>query len=197
MAGVSETIVREFFELHDFVVRQYRKYVAAMRDDDEVDFLVLNPAPIPGAGPLPFLLESEDLKRVERALVVIKAWHTETFGPGVLASNPEIFRFLEKKSFQQALTAFGEGKAALKIMIIPALPQDAQLREKSLEFIRSKGIDAVITFRTILAEVLNQVETNRNYQKSDLLQTLRILKQYSFLRDPQMELFKPKRASKK
>ena len=143
------------------------------------------------------MLESEDLKRVERALVVIKAWHTETFGPGVLTSNPELFRFLEKKSFQQALTAFGEGKPALKIMIIPALPHDAQLREKSLEFIRSKGIDAVISFRTILAEVLNQVEPNRNYQKSDLLQTLRILKQYSFLRDPQLELFKPKRTPKK
>jgi hypothetical protein len=197
MAGVSETIVREFFELHDFVVRQYRKYVAAMRDDDEVDFLVLNPAPAPGNGALPFVLESEDLKRVERALVVIKAWHTETFGPGVLTSNPELFRFLEKKSFQQALTAFGEGKSPMKIMVIPALPHDAQLREKSLEFIRSKGIDAVISFRTILAEVLNQVEPNRNYQKSDLLQTLRILKQYGFLRDPQLELFKPKRTPKK
>jgi len=158
---------------------------------------VLNPAPIPGNGPLPFLLESGDLKRVERALVVIKAWHTETFSLGVLTSNPDIFRFLQKKSFQQALTAFGEGKPALKIMIIPALPQDTQLREKSLEFIRAQGIDAVITFRTILAEVLNQVEPNRNYQKSDLLQTIRILKQYSFLRDPQLELFKPKRSPKK
>jgi hypothetical protein len=197
MAGISETIVREFFELHEFVVRQYRKYVAATRDDDEVDFLVLNPAPAPGNGPLPFLLESGDLKRVQRALVMIKAWHTETFGPGVLSSTPELFRFLEKSSFQQALRSFGEGTPPLKIMVIPALPHDAQLREKSLEHIRSKGIDAVISFRTILAEVLNQVELNRNYQKSDLLQTLWILKQYGFLRDPQLELFKPRRSRQK
>jgi len=197
MAGISETIVREFFELNEFVVRQYRKYVAATRGDDEVDFLVLNPAPATGNGSLPFLLESGDVKRVERALVVIKAWHTETFGPGVLTSTPELFRFLEKKSFQQALTAFGEGRPPLKIMVIPSLPHDAQLREKSLEFIRSKGIDAVISFRTILAEVLNQVEASRNYQKSDLLQTLWILKQYGLLREPQLELFKPKKARQK
>ena len=197
MAGISETIVREFFELNEFVVRQYRKYVAATRGDDEVDFLVLNPAPATGNGSLPFLLESGDVKRVERALVVIKAWHTETFGPGVLTSTPELFRFLEKKSFQQALTAFGEGRPPLKIMVIPSLPHDAQLREKSLEFIRSKGIDAVISFRTILAEVLHQVEASRNYQKSDLLQTLWILKQYGLLREPQLELFKPKKARQK
>jgi len=197
MAGVSETIVREFFELHDFVLRQYRKYVAATREDDEIDFLVLNPAPARADSALPFLLESADLKRVERALVVIKAWHTESFGPGVLTSNPELFRFLDKKSFQQALTAFGEGRPALKILVIPSLPQDAHLREKSLELLRSKGIDAVISFHTILAEVLNQLEPNRNYQKSDLLQTFWILKQYGFLREPQLELFRPRKAVRK
>src|SRR6185369_11860639 len=44
MAAVSETIVREYFELHGFFVRQQRKYIApARREDDEVDFFVLNP----------------------------------------------------------------------------------------------------------------------------------------------------------
>jgi hypothetical protein len=31
---------------------------------------------------------------------------------------------------------------------------------------------------------------NRNYQKSDLLQIIRILKNYDLMREPQMELFK-------
>ena len=37
MAG-SETIVREYFELHDFFVRQNRKHIAPKREDDEIDF---------------------------------------------------------------------------------------------------------------------------------------------------------------
>ena len=28
MSSVSETIVREYFELHEFLVRQHRKYIA-------------------------------------------------------------------------------------------------------------------------------------------------------------------------
>ena len=54
-------------------------------------------------------------------------------------------------------------------------------------------LDAVIPFRTMLADLIENVEANRNYQKSDLLQTIRILKNYVFFKDPQMELFRSKR----
>jgi hypothetical protein len=47
-----------------------------------------------------------------------------------------------------------------------------------------------------LPELIASVATNRNYQKSDLLQTLRLLKNYELLKEPQME-FKWKRRSKK
>ena len=39
---------------------------------------------------------------------------------------------------------------------------------------------------------VEKTEINRNYQKSDLHQIIRILKNYGFLREPQMELFKVK-----
>ena len=45
----------------------------------------------------------------------------------------------------------------------------------------------------MLVELLGLVKTNRNYEKSDLLQTLRILKNYGFIKDPQMELFTKRR----
>jgi hypothetical protein len=54
----------------------------------------------------------------------------------------------------------------------------------------------VISFRSILQELIASVATNRNYQKSDLLQTLRLLKNYELLKEPQME-FKWKRRTKK
>jgi hypothetical protein len=194
MAAVSETIVREYFELHEFLVRQHRKFVSPTRgEDDEIDFFVLNPHPREPNAERPFILTSENLPSIARAIVVVKGWHTETFSPARLANTPEIFRFVEPKVFQQAARAFGKDGTPLKILIVPALPQDNEARAQSIALLREKGIDAVIPFQTMLAELINKTESNRNYQKSDLLQIIRILKTYDFFREPQLELFKPKR----
>jgi len=197
MSAVSEIIVREYFELHEFLIRQARKYIAqTKREDDDIDFFVLNPLATKRAGDQPFMLASEDLKHIERAIVVVKGWHTETFSSARLESTPEIFRFVGTKVFQQAAKVFGENGAPLKILVIPALPLEAKARDESIALLRAKGVDAVIPFRTMLADLIAQTEPNRNYQKSDLLQTIRILKNYDFFKEPQLELFKPKRRKK-
>src|SRR5262249_33083902 len=103
-----------------------------------------------------------------------------------------LFRFLEKKAFQKMVAEFQQGGALRRILVVPALPADAQARDQSVEILRSKGIDAVLSFRTMLAELVSQVEPNRNYQKSDLLQLIPILKNYDFFKGPQLELFKTK-----
>jgi len=192
MSAVSETLVREYFELHGFFVRQQRKYVAPARtpEDEDADFLVLNPQYQPGAKPPPFVLSSGDLVAVNRAVVVVKGWHTETFTTARLAQAPEIFRFLEPPAFKQATRAFGPDGPPLRIMVLPALPQGAEAREQSMELLRGKGIDGIIPFRSIVADLIAKIEPNRNYQKSDLLQVIRILKNYDLLKDPQLELFK-------
>jgi hypothetical protein len=74
-----------------------------------------------------------------------------------------------------------------------ALPAGAEARQQSIELLRAKGIDAVIPFHTMLEDLIDQIEVNRNYQKSDLLQVIRILKNYGFFKEPQLELFKPRR----
>jgi len=197
VSAVSETIVREYFELHGFFVRQQRKYIApTRREDDEIDFFVLHPKNHASAS-LPFELESSDLAGVARAVVVVKGWHTDTFSPGLLANAPEIFRFLEPAAVQQIARAFGDGEGVAKILVVPALPNGAEAREQSIQMLRAKGIDAVIPFRTMLADLIKQIEVNRNYQKSDLLQVIRILKNYEFFKDPQLDLFKPKRSARK
>ncbi len=196
MAAVSETIVREYFELHGFLVRQQRKFVApSRREDEEVDFYVLNPRPAGQGAGLPFVLFSSDLAGISRAVVVVKGWHTETFSSAVLANAPEIFRFVEPAVFQQATRAFGADGPVTKILVVPALPQEREAQEKSIALLRAKGVDAVIPFRTMLGDLIDQIEVNRNYQKSDLLQVIRILKNYDFFKERQLELFKPKRRS--
>jgi hypothetical protein len=194
MAAVSEIIVREYFELHEFLVRQHRKYIAQnRREEDDIDFFVLNPLARKRETEQPFVLASEDLAFIERAIVVVKGWHTETFSSARLASTPEIFRFVGTKVFQQAARVFGENGAPLKILVVPALPQAAAARDESIVLLRAKGVDAIIPFHTMLNDLVTRTESNRNYQKSDLLQTIRILKNYDFFKEPQMELFKSKR----
>ena len=125
-------------------------------------------------------------------MVVVKGWHTETFSTSVLAHQPEIFRFVDPKVFKRAEKNFGGEGLLTKILVVPALPQAEDARTQSLELLKTKGIDAVIPFCTILHDLIEGVEVNRNYQKSDLLQVIRILKNYDFLKERQMELFKPK-----
>ena len=194
MAAVSETIVREYFELHGFFVRQQRKYIApTRREDEEIDFFVLNPHQTASDKPLPFVLSSNDVPVISRAVVVVKGWHTESFSSAVLANAPEIFRFVDPPVFQRAAKTFGGGEAPTKILVVPALPQGSEAREQSIDLLKSKGVDAVIPFHTMLADLIDQIEVNRNYQKSDLLQIIRILKNYDFFKDPQLELFKSRR----
>ena len=193
MSAVSEIIVREYFELHGFLVRQQRKHLAPTRaEDEEIDFLVLNPAAPKTGAPLPFVLGPAEVTAVARAVVVIKGWHTDTFSAGVLANAPEIFRFLEPAVLRPAAQALGAGGPPTRMLVVPALPQNTEGREQSIQLLRAKGVDCVLPFHTLLAELIAHVEVNRNYQKSDLLQTLRILKNYGFLKGPQMELFKPR-----
>jgi len=196
--SVSENIVREFFELHGFLVHQRRKFVApSARDEEEIDFLVLNPRPRPASGPLPSVLGSEHLGRLTRAIVVVKGWHTETFSPARLGREPGIFRFADPAVVQQARTFFGVEAAFSKLLVLPALPQDEAARAESLAFLKAKGVDAVLPFRIMLVDLIAGTEPNRNYQKSDLLQTIRVLKNYDLFREAQLELFKARRSGRR
>jgi hypothetical protein len=191
---VSETIVRECFERRGFLVRQCRKHVTpGARAEADFDFLVLNPRPVAADAPWPFVLEPADLARLSRAVVVVCGGHTETFSPVRLNANPEWFRFLAPASFRQAVRALGEGPPPTRLLVLPDLPRSEALRRESLDCLRAKGVDAVLLFRALLADLIEHVRPNRNYVKSDLLQTLRLLKHYEFFREPQLDLFKPSR----
>ena len=169
MSAINETIVREYFELHGFLVRQDRKYEARGKQEvDGIDFVVWNPQSVKPEKAAPFVLDSADLPSVNRALVVVRGWHTESFGPALLESSPEMFRFVEPAVFQQAARAFSPDFAPLKILIVPSLPQTAAARGQSIAILRAKGVDAVIPFRTMLVELIARTEVNRNYDKSDL-----------------------------
>ena len=54
MAGFDDSLVREYFEMNGFFVRQSRKYAVQSRRkraDEEGDLLVINPSPRRGGPP--------------------------------------------------------------------------------------------------------------------------------------------------
>lgn len=199
MSVVDETIVREYFEAHGFLVRQHRKYAVSGREkrtDEEIDLLVYNPrASLEPRPESPFFRRSDDLPFLSCALIEIKGWHSERFGPSVL-NKPEFLRFVEKGAEREAKMIFGTDHPLQKILIIPELAADPGIRRKSVEILKSRGVDGVFFFRDMLGELIARIEKSKNYQKSEMLQLLRILKAYDLLKDPQMELF-PSRSRKR
>jgi len=104
MPAVSETIVREYFELHGFLVRQHRKFIARNRkadDEDDIDFFVLNPQPQPRPVEFPFVLTSVELAFVNRAIVVVKGWHTERSAHAVDEPRRKFFDSWSQKCFNR------------------------------------------------------------------------------------------------
>lgn len=202
MSRVDEDIVREYFEGNGFLVRQLRKYQVHSRKkshDEEIDLLVFNPRFRTGGRKPGFLLFSSELPFVHRAIVVVKGWHTSRFTPGMLRSSTRLVRFLEQNVVKGAADQLPKGEKlegledVLRILVLPGLPTAEPFRSQSIELLQSRGVDGIISFRSMLLEIVARVEINLNYQKSDFLEVIRVLKNYDLIKDPQMELFGGKR----
>ena len=194
MAAIDEGIVREYLEQNGFLVRQMRKYQVQARrktSDEEIDLLVYNPSWKGGARKPDFFLFSNELPFIHRAVVSVKPWHTDVFSPGMLKSSPEIFRFLEEKVLKKAQTIFPSdaGEDLTKILVLPGLPTAEPFRSQSVEVLKEKGVDGIISFRSMLLDLIDKVEVNRSYGKSDTLQVIRILKNYDLLNNGQLDMF--------
>lgn len=203
MAGFDENMVREYFELNGFLVRQLRKYGVQSRSkrvDEQVDLVVLNPSARAKDRPQGFQIFSTELARIPRAVVVVKGWHTSSFTPRMLRSGKSLFDFLQQDVIALVERYFGVHTDAdseldrkwgqlLKILVLPGLPPSDPHREESIALLKEKGVDGIITFRTILENIVRQIEPNHDYRKSEFLHIVRLLKIYDMIRPPQMELF--------
>ena len=196
MSAIDEGIVREFFEQNGFFVRQVRKYQVQARrktGEEEIDLLVHNPSWRKGSRRPDFFLFSTELAFVHQAVVSVKPWHTDVFTPAMLKGSPEIFGFLEQNVLRQAARLFptegdGVGADLAKILVLPAIPTAEPFRSQSVELLKERGVDGIISFRSMLLDLIEKIDANRNYGKSDTLQVIRLLKNYDLLRDAQLDL---------
>lgn len=194
MADVSIAVVREFFEAHQFLIKINRKYVPTKKSGkeiEEIDLFVINQKP-QQEEIASFVITPKDISKIHRAIIKIKGWHTESFGPAVLTTFPKIFQFVQPGVIKSA-SQFFDTKDFKKILIIPSLPATDRAKERSIEILKEKGITGVVEFKTILEAVTKKVHPNRNYFESDVLQLIRLFKIYDMLKGGQLELFGRKR----
>ena len=81
--------------------------------------------------------------------------------------------------------------------MLPSLPTAEPFRSQSVELLKARGVDAIISFRAMLLDILDKIETNQNYTKSDTLQVMRILKNYDLLKEAQLDLLSDRGAPRR
>lgn len=134
MATFDESIVREYFERNGFLVRQVRKYQVRSRKkraEEEIDLLVYNPDPEEPGATRGFQLFSGDIRSLQRALVIVRGWHTTSFTPRMLRQSGKIFEFLKNDVFQQSAEYLAEDQEAIgridpaaTLLVLPGIPSN-------------------------------------------------------------------------
>ncbi|UZE92074.1 MAG: hypothetical protein IB616_05000 [Methanosarcinales archaeon] len=184
MPDVNEEIVKQFFEKNGFLVKTNLKYMVksgGSSGESDVDLAVLNLDPDRMNPATNIVLEAEDLKGIERAVVEIKGWHELRFTPSLLAYSPRIFNFVRQESLDAAKKFFKNANFK-KILVLSELPVVEDKRSESIQKLKKGGIDHVIEFKTILKYITGVVKPNKNYRDSEFLQTVRLLKSYDLLK---------------
>ena len=191
MSNVNEALVCEFFESLGYQVSRPCKYIVPGRQKtafEEIDLIVSHPRVADMKLPEHVLWGADDLANIPRAVVAVRGWHTERFSAKILEKDPEILRFAQEPTVKAAEERLGPGPVA-KILCLAQLPASQDLKQSALDLLRSRGVDGVLLFRTILQHLIRETVRNRNYERSDVLQMIRIFKVYGLLKGEQMELF--------
>ncbi len=193
MAAVNEWIAREYFETQGFLVAQPVKHAGTgrrRRPEDDISLVVARPEARAHAIPETAVWRSADLAGVARAAVHVQGGHSDPLYPSTFEATPEIARFARPEARRGMARRFGTNEFAM-ILCVPRLPAAGETRDKCVARIRESGVDGIIEFDTLLGELIHSADIRKHYEKSDLLQILRLLKIYNLIAADQLELFAP------
>ena len=191
MSAVDETIIRLFFEQHGFLVRKLDFQAGSKRkraEDAAFVLLVRNPAGEALPGKPGFLVFASELRYLREAEVIVKPWPEARFTSGIMQGGTRLFRFLEKTVLPRVRTP-GNKLSNIRLLVVPSLPTTEPFRSRTETLFRDKGIDGLVSFRSMLLEVINRLDANSVAGGSETLETLRLLKKYNLAGSVQMELF--------
>lgn len=191
MSDLNMQLVREFFELNLFYVLPNWQFEGALRDVESAGSLLFVEQPKPAiAGEVDCLLHPGDIQSIQRAVVEVRAWHADRMYTSVIESNSVFARVASEQTRTIAESVFNSQDYKI-LLVVSEFSASPDKRDKAVKILQDHGIDHVIEFPTILADMLRLVSPQNNYAPSHTLQTMRLLKRYNFIRKQQLELFFP------
>jgi len=190
MSDLPLQIVREFFELHLFhVLTPWQCLEVTDIPAETREWLfVQNTRPL-RRKTTQFHLHPENVEGITRALVEVRIWNTEMY-PSVIEANPSLGKITSASILALATEVFDTTDFAT-ILIISELPLSYHARERSLQLLQGFKIGHVMEFGAILRDIIQRLDTNLNYSPSITLQTIRYLKRFRCLSEPQLEFSLP------
>jgi len=200
MQSVEESIVAEYFEQHGFLVRALRKGRAQTQkaQGEGMDLYVRNMRFQEGARAPAFLMFSSELRYVESAVICVRGWYGDKASLASATSGPDIVRLIEgsvikkveKWFLPESKPQWTAQEKSLSVLVAPVFPAQEPYRSQCSELLRAKGVDGIVSFKSMLLDLIERVETKQVYEKSDRMQLLRVLKTFDLLRNSQMDLLK-------
>jgi len=80
----------------------------------------------------------------------------------------------------------GETSFPKRILVAPAFPAQEAYRARIESALREKGVDGILSFKSMLLDIIDRVDTRHVYHNSDLLQIVRTFKTFDLIKDSQM-----------
>ncbi|MCM8759732.1 MAG: hypothetical protein NC906_08200 [Candidatus Omnitrophica bacterium] len=177
MSEVILELVEEFFH--------QRKYFTA-RDGNLI--LVRKSNPEIEKKDSPFILDQIYIEHISAAVIKPVAWHTCKITTRILETFPEILEFAKENQAERFSNWFRD-QLFIKMLIIPQLPSNTDLRQQVIKKLKETGIAHIMTIPSIISGVIEKIEPRKVYS-SPICDLLRILKFYNILSSTkeQMEL---------
>lgn len=198
MQRVEEAIVSEYFEQNGFLVRPLRKSRPQTKKANEegLDLYVRNMVFREGGRDPNFLLFSSELRYLESAIICVRGWFGDKAALASMTGGADILKHLEAYVFKKVdkwfeydpAVTFGTTTPPRKVLLAPVFPTQEPHRSQCVELLQEKGVDGILSFKSMALDLIDRVDTKQIYEKSDLLQTLRILKNFDLIKDSQMGL---------
>ncbi len=194
---MDELIAREYLELNGFATMPLRKGRPQSKralKEEGVDLYARNLKFVEGDRDPAFLLFSSELRRLKSAVVCVHGWHGEMASLAALKSGADMLKYIESNVLKKVEKWFefenwrelGEAEFPKRILVAPAFPTQEVYRARIVAALQERGIDGILSFKSMLLDIIDRVDTRHVYPKSDLLQIVRTLKTFDLVKDSQM-----------
>ncbi len=194
---MEELIAREYLELNGFVtmpLRKGRSQSKRSQKNEGLDLYARNMKFVAGDREPSFLLFSSELRHLKSAVICVRGWHGEKAALASMSNGADMLKYLEANVLKKVEKWFefehwrelGESEFPKRILVAPVFPTQEVYRAQIVAALKEKGVDGILSFKTMLLDIIDKVDTRQVYPKSDLLQLLRTLKTFDLVKDSQM-----------